>query len=200
MGSPSKERDVAERANSASTCNFAPYADPKPRPTLTTFDCGRYPAVAGPNNENFLACVSNPPEDPEKGWPVNYDRTAVGGLGYDLEFHPYWNVKHIDVANWRDSYHSNSFPAPRRGHAMTPQGNGNSSKVWLFGGLATVPAQKNPVVVQQRVGKCTVIDPAGIEVAAVCDQDADRKFTEICVVGALCNVANPNNGGNQIRP
>ena len=58
--------------------------------TQMTLPVLRYPALKG--GLNLIACVSNPPVDEESGWPVNYDYQYVGGYGYDLEFHPYWQA------------------------------------------------------------------------------------------------------------
>jgi len=157
-----------------------------------TSECqSMYPALN--NDQNLIRCVSNAPVDQETGWPVDYQMMNIGGMGYDPEFHPYWQVKHIDIANWRDSYHTNSFPVPRRGHMMAVQGEGNTSTFWMFGGFGTIPTQMSPVDVWQDIGVCTA--SGGLKRKSLCDSDGDGQYRDMCLLGAKCNIKTEPKGG-----
>merc|ERR1711871_462864 len=155
-------------ANCAVTCRTCschrtgppPPQQPPPPPECETCcstneDCeSKYPNyVAFPH---LIQCVMDAPYDPDSGWALDYSMQWVGGPGYDLEGHPFRQVQHIDIANWRDRSHSNSFPLPRRATMMVAEGQGNNSKYWLFGGIGTIPGQPAPVGVLRDVGICSV--------------------------------------------
>lgn len=106
---------------------------------------------------------------------------------------PFHQVQHIDIANWKPRTGSNEFPLPRRATMMVAQGEGNSSKYWLFGGIGVIPGQPAPVSVLRDVGICSVSGGQGR--LSSCDSDNDGQFDDFCDQGSKCLASNLPNGG-----
>lgn len=53
---------------------------------------------------------------------MDYNMRYIGGMGFNPEAHPYWQILHANIAYWRTANHANSFPVPRRGHQLIAEG------------------------------------------------------------------------------